>query len=36
MYKLYGDMVQEIIIIVIGIVMKINLEVMLHYLHHQE
>lgn len=31
MYKQYGDMVQEIIIIVIGIVIQLNQQVMVHY-----
>lgn len=31
MYKLYGDMEQEIIIIVIGIVIQLNQQVMVHY-----
>jgi hypothetical protein len=31
MYKVYGDMEQEIIIIVIGIVMNHKLKVMEHY-----
>lgn len=31
MYKQYGDMVQEIIIIVIGIVIQHKQQVMVHY-----